>query len=39
MENPLVGLTKQNKLATDREHRYKYTGDIGERQRQGERCV
>jgi hypothetical protein len=26
----LVGLTKQNELATDREHRYKYTGDIGE---------
>jgi hypothetical protein len=23
----LVGFTKQNKLATDRDHRYKYTGD------------
>jgi hypothetical protein len=27
----LVGLNKQNKLAqTDRKHRYKYLGDIGE---------
>ena len=26
----LVGMNEQNKLATDGEHRYKYTGDNGE---------